>query len=526
MVPAGSVYPAAETELRTALFVDFDNIFIELKKAMGRDVAHLFATDPDRWLRWLEQGGSGQPASNRAVRRRILMRNCYLNPQIPEIAGYRKYFAAEAFRVVDCPSLTSQGKSSADVFMVMDILDALSHPTRFDEFILFSGDTDFTPVMLRLRAHDRRTVALSIGQPARSYIAASDWLIEDDEFVESALGVAAEPEAAPEELPALLAAIGERLCAEARALQGSISAAALSKIYREFPAFRQSDNWLGFWSLRSLTEGVVSSRQDLRITGQGMAWQVELVEATAPAPQVPDRDGISTTRPREDIVAFLNDLVQRSDRAVDMAYAGAQVLREFGEEVKRTGWLGAGSFGNLLRGAPGVGFAVAQGYLYDPKRHILQDEFAEEDPELRELSWEVHQITGAPRLTPAQYAAVFEAAADHVGENLSFYQLNMTSKAVRDRCDAQGHRISRSDINFILRGISLTDQGFSRPEDVPYAVALGEAFKQNVLSLCRRNQLDLSDDDLTKVDRWIMGGLGGGPGMPAQAPGTMGPGPS
>ena len=78
--------------------------------------------------------------------RSILIRRCYPNPD----AGFRRFrsfFTSAAFSVIDCPSLTRTGKNSADIYMVMDILDTLSHKTYFDEFIIFSGDSDFMPVL-------------------------------------------------------------------------------------------------------------------------------------------------------------------------------------------------------------------------------------------------------------------------------------------------------------------------------------------------------------------------------------------
>ena len=36
--------------------------------------------------------------------------------------------------------------------MVMDVRDYLNHGTYFDEFVILSGDADFTPVLHRLRA--------------------------------------------------------------------------------------------------------------------------------------------------------------------------------------------------------------------------------------------------------------------------------------------------------------------------------------------------------------------------------------
>jgi hypothetical protein len=78
---------------------------------------------------------------------------------------------------VDCPPLTARGKNAADIVMVMDIIDALEHSTKFEEFIILSGDADFTPVLSRLRAHDRRTAIFADSRTAASYRAVSDLVI-------------------------------------------------------------------------------------------------------------------------------------------------------------------------------------------------------------------------------------------------------------------------------------------------------------------------------------------------------------
>jgi len=68
--------------IKTALFVDFDNIYLGLK-AIDPAAAERFATDPSRWLKWIERGMPSaeetppQPAPVRVV----LIRNCYLNPR-------------------------------------------------------------------------------------------------------------------------------------------------------------------------------------------------------------------------------------------------------------------------------------------------------------------------------------------------------------------------------------------------------------------------------------------------------------
>lgn len=65
--------------VRSAIFVDFDNIFSGLQN-QSNDVAERFGKDVDRWDAWIKQNlpfaGEGGPG----VRREILLRRCYLNP--------------------------------------------------------------------------------------------------------------------------------------------------------------------------------------------------------------------------------------------------------------------------------------------------------------------------------------------------------------------------------------------------------------------------------------------------------------
>jgi hypothetical protein len=177
----------ARSHVRTALFVDFDNMYLNLK-AIDPAAGEAFATEPDRWLRWMrEDMGQVVPDATDETSREILIRTCYLNPV--SFGKFRPYFTRSAFRVVDCPTLTSRGKNSADIYMVLDIVDTLAHSTYFDEFVLLSADADFTPVMLRLRAHDRRTVLLASGPSATALQSACDMVLPIDIFLSEALGI-------------------------------------------------------------------------------------------------------------------------------------------------------------------------------------------------------------------------------------------------------------------------------------------------------------------------------------------------
>lgn len=166
------------TVLRSAIFVDFDNMYLGLK-GMDASAAEGFATNPGRLLTWLEHG-EGEIGK---FRRRFLLKACYLNPEA--FRRFRGFFVSAGFRVVDCPSLTQQGKSAADINLVLDVVDALAHQTRFDEFIICSADADFTPLMTRLRAHDRRTVMVAAGPAAPAYQSVCDQTVSPIHLAEA-----------------------------------------------------------------------------------------------------------------------------------------------------------------------------------------------------------------------------------------------------------------------------------------------------------------------------------------------------
>src|SRR5680860_376238 len=163
---------------RTALFVDFDNIYIGLQ-ASDAEAARAFAESPNRWVDALSTGVDGSGA----FERRWLVRVCYLNPV--RFGAFRPYFTRNGFRVVDCPPLTARQKNSADIHMVLDILDALEHPVRYDEFVVASADADFTPVMMRLRSHDRRTAIVTAGPAAAAYKSVCDMVTTPEQLTDA-----------------------------------------------------------------------------------------------------------------------------------------------------------------------------------------------------------------------------------------------------------------------------------------------------------------------------------------------------
>ncbi|WP_448630426.1 NYN domain-containing protein [Cellulomonas soli] len=176
-----------DRRLRAALFVDFDNVYLGLRR-LDPTAAEAFATNPGHWLDALERGADSQGQFTR----RFLVRACYLNPSA--FSQYRPNFTRAGFRVVDCPSLTQQGKSSADINLVLDAVDALVATTRYEEFVIVSADADFTPLVQRCRAADRRVTIITASPAAAAYRAVADTVVGADALAELVTSTDAVPE--------------------------------------------------------------------------------------------------------------------------------------------------------------------------------------------------------------------------------------------------------------------------------------------------------------------------------------------
>lgn len=381
--------------VKSALFVDFDNIYIGLSKTDPL-AAERFASDPARWLAWLEKGLPAIPGETSQDlglhrQRSILIRRCYPNPD----AGFRRYrsfFTSSAFSVIDCPSLTRTGKNSSDIYMVMDILDILNHKTHFDEFIIFSGDSDFMPVLLRLRAHDRRTTTLAVDFMPPAFKAACDLVISEEEMIEEALGIPQENGGgsgvirARMELP-VLKEMAQRVLEVVRQ-EGEVVGADLPDILKDFREFRESSNWLGFGTSQRLAEALVHHEPQLsvmRINPMQYKLAAQPVLPVVPTVTLPEMNVNPQSEPaapdeaedeeglRRQIAEAVREVVHASENGVLLARASQYVVSKIGPRVLETKWAGSGSFKKLLLSIQGLGLDITSqpepGYIYDSTRH-------------------------------------------------------------------------------------------------------------------------------------------------------------
>lgn len=141
------------------IFLDFDNIYSSLQQQHA-EAARDFAREPATWLAAL-QGMRGVEAE--VTSHNFVIRRCYMNPsgRVPggePFSHFRQSFVRDGWEVIDTPPLTNQGKTSADIHIAMDVLDAVTYYPHVTEYVVMAADADYTPLIIRLRKHMKKTV--------------------------------------------------------------------------------------------------------------------------------------------------------------------------------------------------------------------------------------------------------------------------------------------------------------------------------------------------------------------------------
>ena len=71
-------------------------------------------------------------------------------------------FHMQGIELVDIPQSKVSGKNSADIRMVVDALDLCHMKSHVDTFALISGDSDFSPLVTKLKENDKTVIGCGI----------------------------------------------------------------------------------------------------------------------------------------------------------------------------------------------------------------------------------------------------------------------------------------------------------------------------------------------------------------------------
>jgi uncharacterized protein (TIGR00288 family) len=89
-----------------------------------------------------------------------------------------------SFELIEIPHVRQSGKNSADIRMVVDALDLCYTKAHVDTFVIVSGDSDFSPLVSKLRENDKTVIGVGVKKSTSDLlVAACDEFIYYDDLV-------------------------------------------------------------------------------------------------------------------------------------------------------------------------------------------------------------------------------------------------------------------------------------------------------------------------------------------------------
>ena len=141
-----------------ALFCDFENV------ALGVRDARYSAFDIQKVLERLLLKGN------------IVVKKAYCDWE--RYKEFKGGMHEAGFELIEIPHVRQSGKNSADIRMVVDALDLCYTKAHVDTFVIISGDSDFSPLVSKLRENNKVVVGVGVKKST------SDLLTSNcDEFI-------------------------------------------------------------------------------------------------------------------------------------------------------------------------------------------------------------------------------------------------------------------------------------------------------------------------------------------------------
>ena len=141
-----------------ALFCDFENVALGVRDA-----------------------NYAQFDISKVIERLLLKGNIVVKKAYCDWGRYKEFKATmheASFELIEIPHVRQSGKNSADIRMVVDALDLCYTKGHVDTFVIISGDSDFSPLVSKLRENDKVVIGVGVKNST------SDLLIANcDEFI-------------------------------------------------------------------------------------------------------------------------------------------------------------------------------------------------------------------------------------------------------------------------------------------------------------------------------------------------------
>jgi uncharacterized protein (TIGR00288 family) len=145
-------------ERTLAVFIDFENIALGFKGKKDKRF------EIQKVLERLVEKG------------KIIVKKAYAD--WADYAEYKKPLHEAAIELIEIPKRSMSGKNSADIRLCVDSIDLCYSKEHIDTFVIVSGDSDFSPLVSKLKENGKRVIGLGMKESS------SNLLVDNcDEFI-------------------------------------------------------------------------------------------------------------------------------------------------------------------------------------------------------------------------------------------------------------------------------------------------------------------------------------------------------
>lgn len=135
-----------------AVFLDFENIALGFK---GKD-KKVKKFDIDLVMERLVEKG------------KIVVKKAYAD--WVRYADYKHTLHEAGLELIEIPKRQMAGKNSADIRLVVDAMDLSWAKEHIDTFVIISGDSDFSPLVSKLKENGKRIIGMSLRDSASALL--------------------------------------------------------------------------------------------------------------------------------------------------------------------------------------------------------------------------------------------------------------------------------------------------------------------------------------------------------------------
>ena len=158
----------ATQDVKVAVFIDFDNIRRSIEEQFEPS-----RVDIHRMLQAILDSTNG----------RIIVKRAYADWGY--CRDYRSDLLDNATEPVQTFHLTQRGKNGADIRIAIDAMETALRHSEITHVAIVSGDSDFTPLVMKLRELGRHVIGLGVRANSSAYLAkACDGFIYYDDIVD------------------------------------------------------------------------------------------------------------------------------------------------------------------------------------------------------------------------------------------------------------------------------------------------------------------------------------------------------